>query len=416
MSKNTHKILVVADTLDITTSSGGKASYALVDSMFKAGFELTILHYSHKPITIQQQTVDPISTRKRGYYFLAKFFIVAARIFKYNFKTPIAHIRGFSFDHTADVLSIKHALKKHNPAAYDAVFALSYAGSFRSHKALLAVPAWHAIYIPYIHDPYPHHTYPRPYDWVEPGHRQQHAFMWDLFDKAYRVAYPSQLLADLMESYFLKGAGKALIIPHQIAAVDTSSIDLPQWLDTAAFNVVHAGSLMDARNPVALIEAFLELTQESAAFKEHATLTFIRWNDMFNGVLKHPLFTAETIHIHKESLPLEIVLKIQENVAVNVILEAQGSVSPFLPGKFAHCVQSDKPILLIGPALSESKRLLGDTYPYHAESRDTESIKKVLRVLYDNWLQTGGNERLDRPDLQAYCDYGHLKEVIESVY
>jgi len=75
----------------------------------------------------------------------------------------------------------------------------------------------------------------------------------------------------------------------------------------------------------------------------------------------------------------------QYKTSVNVVLEAKGPFSPFLPGKIPHCIKANTPILLLGPYKSETKRLLGDAYPYWSEIDDVLMIKKHLQHLYTLW-------------------------------
>src|SRR5690606_11960387 len=86
-----------------------------------------------------------------------------------------------------------------------------------------------------------------------------------------------------------------------------------------------------------------------------------------------------------EYLSFETTLAIQNNASVNIILEAKGPFSPFLPGKFAHCVAAGKPVLLLGPYYSECRRLLGKDYQFWSEIDDEEEIKRHIKQLYLNW-------------------------------
>ena len=116
----------------------------------------------------------------------------------------------------------------------------------------------------------------------------------------------------------------------------------------------------------------------------------------------------------KELLEYHEVEKVQSNASVNVILESKSEISPFLPGKFPHCVMANKPILLLGPYYSESKRLLGEEYPYISESDNETLISEQLQSLYSNWKE-GKSQSLDRPDLEQYIGVSFLKEQIENI-
>ena len=102
----------------------------------------------------------------------------------------------------------------------------------------------------------------------------------------------------------------------------------------------------------------------------------------------------------------------QQETTVNVILEASSEISPFLPGKFAHCVAANKPILLISPYYSESKRLLGEDYPYKFEFGQIDELTEAIEKLYQLW-KNGKKVSLDRPDLESYLSENYLKEVLD---
>ena len=173
------RILVVADTLDVDASSGAKTSLALVESLLACGYDLKVLHYSRKEIPIKKATTVVIKEKKASlYYVLSKAQLLIKRIFGIALQPKTEARRGFSYAHTYDVASIKEAISKEKPDQYDWVLALSYAGILRAHTALAELPNWHAKFMAYIHDPYPQHSYPRPYDWVEPGHQfKREAFL-----------------------------------------------------------------------------------------------------------------------------------------------------------------------------------------------------------------------------------------------
>jgi hypothetical protein len=110
----------------------------------------------------------------------------------------------------------------------------------------------------------------------------------------------------------------------------------------------------------------------------------------------------------------EIVFKIQCLASVNIILEADAQISPFLPGKFAHCIKANRPILLIGPEFSECRRLLGTTYPYWAENKEVKVLTNLITQLYFQWKQNelGG---LNREDLENYLSKKNLEDNIKQI-
>jgi hypothetical protein len=133
--------------------------------------------------------------------------------------------------------------------------------------------------------------------------------------------------------------------------------------------------------------------------------------DYYKNYLQNQL--NNTIYWSQGNVPFFEVDIVQKNVSVNIILESKSEISPFLPGKFPHCVTANKPILLLGPHYSETKRLLGDGYPYLSEVDDVECIAEMIGTLYTNWLENP-KQLLDRPDLEDYLGIEYLKAQIEN--
>jgi DNA gyrase inhibitor GyrI len=111
----------------------------------------------------------------------------------------------------------------------------------------------------------------------------------------------------------------------------------------------------------------------------------------------------------------DAVYLMQQTTCVNVILESKSEISPFLPGKFPHCVAANKPILLLAPYYSETRRLLGEEYPYVSEVDNVVEIAALLEKLYRQWKQDNTKLQLNRPDLEGYLSKEYLKEIISSI-
>ena len=86
-----------------------------------------------------------------------------------------------------------------------------------------------------------------------------------------------------------------------------------------------------------------------------------------------------------------------------------------MPGKFPHCIQAEKPILLLGPDRSESKRLLGEDYPYWSEANNVEKIKDLIQKLYAQWGHDKGEMTMQRNDLKVYMSKDYLQAEIEKI-
>ena len=116
-----------------------------------------------------------------------------------------------------------------------------------------------------------------------------------------------------------------------------------------------------------------------------------------------------------ENRPLDEVNNVQREASVNIILEAKSEISPFLPGKFPHCVAADKPILLLGPYYSESRRLLGEDYRYWTEINEVEKIAGMIEELYQIWIDKSQCLKLGRQDLEYYLSEKYLKETLDKI-
>jgi glycosyltransferase involved in cell wall biosynthesis len=408
------RILIVVDSINIEDSSGSKANVALIKNLKRAGFELLVYHYSRQEIQLDGITCVSIKEIKFSFmYFLSRAQREISKITKININPKIEFLFGFSFTFFNDVNSIKKGLRNIQNFQPDWVLTLSYASSFRPHKALLGLPQWHSKWLAYVHDPYPMHCYPRPYDWVEPGHQFKRDFFWEITEKSKYVLYPSKLLAEWMGGYYYNQYGKEIIIPHQIYEKDedNTSNSLPAFFNPDNFNILHAGSMMDARNPRTLVSAFELFLEQYPDAKKHSKLLFVGKESAFDIFIKEKQISIPQIFLSDDYLSFDEVMVMQGAAAVNVILEALGTISPFLPGKFPHCIQAKRPILLLGPYYSESKRLLGEDYPYWSEVNDLEKIQSLIAELYQSWVKNK-NIKMDRPDLRLYLSPDYLRKTM----
>jgi glycosyltransferase involved in cell wall biosynthesis len=416
MINKAHKILIVADTLDQEKSSGAKGRIALIQGFIDQGYALKIWHYSRKDVLINGATVVSIPENKSSWsYIKAKAQILFQRITGRNINHWVESRRGFSYTHDYDVKSIQAAIQKESPEEYDYVIALSYASSFRAHKALLQLPQWYHKFLPYIHDPFPMHSYPRPYDWVEPGHQKKRDFFIALYKAAPAIIYPSKMLGDWMESYYPTGKNKAVTIPHLMVKSLKDTGVYPSYFDISKFNILHAGSLMSARNPIILLKAFVAFLEEFPEAKDSARLIMVSGPSIFHKEMTALSQEFPQIVLSPDKEAFAATYNMQQQAAVNIVLEAKGPASPFLPGKVPHCVAANKPILLLGPYYSETRRILGTDYPYWSEINDQERIKSLISELYQLWQLHHGQLLLNRPDLQEYLSSSSIINAFEII-
>jgi len=410
------KILVVAESIDLEDSSGTKGRLALIKNLHKIGYDVRVYHYTRKEIHLPGITCVAIKEKRRSaLFFLSRLERYIRTFLKIELNKPLEKTFGFSFTLFNDRNSIVTALRNIQDFNPDLVLTLSKGGSFRPHHALLKMPELHQKWMAYIHDPYPAHLFPRPFAWVEAGYFQKWKFIRDISEKAAFSAFPSKLLMEWMVSYYPGFLKSGVIIPHQVIEISTKDIDLPEYFNPLHFNLLHAGTLLEPRNPRILVEAFQRFLENNPEAKLNSKLIFLGGENVFSAWLKDKAEQTIELEVSEAYVPFKKVFKMQQHSAVNIILEAKSEISPFLPGKFPHCIQADKPILLLGPNYSESKRLLGEAYPYWAEIDDLDKITNAIENLYLEWKKSPNDSRLNRPDLIRYLSVLNLKEVMDKI-
>jgi hypothetical protein len=406
------KILVVVDSINIEDSSGSKANVALIHNLAAAGFEVLVYHYTLKNIQLVGVSCYAIPEIKYSpLYFLSRIQRVLARKLNWNLMPFLEKRFGFSFTFFNDANSMVKAVQKLKFQP-DLVLTLSKGSSFRPHYALLKTPQLHNKWMAYVHDPYPFHFYPRPYGYVEPGYERKEIFFRQVAKKAKYSAFPSRLLLEWMGSYFPDFLKTALVIPHQNAKYIVKNDSLPDYFDTSKFNLLHAGNLMAGRPPQGLIEGFqLFLEKHPEAQKESKLCLLGPATNHAESLATYQKKCLE-LYVSNESVPFDLVYHLQMNASVNVILESKSEISPFLPAKFPHCVQANRAILSLAPYYSETRRILGNDYPYWSEVDDVERIARLIEKLYLLWKQNPDSLILNRPDLEIYLSADFLKKVI----
>ncbi|WP_298556304.1 UDP-glycosyltransferase [uncultured Algibacter sp.] len=415
MSKASLKILIITESLDVNANSAAKGRLALINSFKLAGFYPEVYHYTQKEIRIDDVKCTPVFEEKfSAMYLLSRLHRLFFRWLKIDIGNITNILFGFSFGFFNDRNSVYKAIKKVDIEQYQMVWTFSQGSSFRSHAALLKLPKWHNKWYAYVHDPYPHHLYPRPYNFIEYGYKKKRYFFMDITKKAYKVVFPSLLLKEWMESYYIDVKEKSLILPHPLVTAKSSKDSLPEYFDSNKFNVLHAGNLLNLRDPLPLVEAYQKFLEIKPEAKNDSALLFIGKKSIFQDYLNKKRQYIPQLYISKDYEDFNKVFSMQQFTSVNVILEAKSEISPFLPGKFPHCVAANKPILLIGPHYSECKRLLGNDYSYLFDFDDIEKLTNSIVFLYDTWKQNSNNLTLNRPDLLHYLSADYSKEILIS--
>ncbi|MFK2820692.1 UDP-glycosyltransferase [Flavobacteriaceae sp. LMIT009] len=411
------KILVITESIDVNDSSATKGRNALIRNLKESGVEVKVYHYTRKDLILEGIDCEAIRERKLTILFLlSKIQLLFKRWFNLNTNKFVEERFGFSLTFFNDVASIKKRLRSETNFKPDWILTLSKAASFRTHMALLRIPKWHHKWLAYIHDPYPMCYYPNPYKWDEPGYEKKVEFFEKVSKKSAYVIYPSLLLKEWMNKYYPLFMDKSIIIPHQVSeSLHHKKKEVPIYFDKNSFTIFHAGSLMKPRNPKGLVEAFQLFLKNNPQARNEVQLLFIGKNGFYLNYLNHKKNEIPQMYVSDGYVDFKTVLAMQKRASVNVIIEAKAEISPFLPGKFAHCIIADKPILHLGPTNSETMRLLGKNYDYHSSIDDVNEIYNKIERLYNLWLNSKDMLFLDREDLKDYLSVTNLKKVMSTI-
>ncbi|MFT7073441.1 UDP-glycosyltransferase [Patiriisocius sp. Uisw_017] len=409
------KILVLAETIDVNASSAGKANMGFVNALVHNDHEVAVLHFSHKIVHIKGASTTLIKELKTDpFYWLSRLQRVLQRLTGKNFSVPLENKFGFSFTFKNDANSMVAAVKKMR-GDFNLVITLSKAASFRTHAALLLLPDLHAKWLAYVHDPYPFHLYPPPYHWIEAGYEQKEAFFRAVSEKAAFSGFPSLLLKEWMGQYFPNFLKTGIILPHQNINTKLKAVAIPDYLEVQKFSIMHAGSLLDHRNPFPLIEGFQKFIEKTKGAAKNSQLLLIGASQAHEPKLTKICKRLPQVYKSDGYINYNEVQVLQKKVSVLLILEAISEISPFLPGKFPHYISEDKPIVHLGPKKSETRRLLGETYRYSCEAGDVIAISEIFMELYAAW-KVNNNLSLERPDLLKYISPEYFNKQMSKIF
>ncbi len=410
------KIIIIAESIDKNDSSCSKCNVALIENLKKSGFDIKVYHFTRQDIKLKDIDCYNIKEIKWSLnYIFSRTQRIIQRNFNINLQPILEGIFGFSFTFFNDANSMKLVINKIKNLNPDLIITLSKGTSFRPHYAMLSFPELYSKWIANIHDPYPFHLNPRPFNWVESGYKKKEFFFREMSKHAGHSSFPSLLLKEWMGSYFPNFLKSGIIIPHQNSKHIIQNTSLPSYFDNTKFNLLHAGNLLAQRYPQGLLEGFRIFLENNPTAKSEAKL-FLLGNAVDHiQMLEDYRKMIPQIYIHNGNVPFDEVYLLQKKASANIILEAKSEISPFLPGKFPHCVEANKLILSLAPYYSETRRLLGDDYEYWSEVDDVKKIAGLIEKLYQLWKQNPGNLLLNRKDLEEYLSVSYLKKVINDL-
>ncbi|TDY11778.1 UDP-glycosyltransferase [Meridianimaribacter flavus] len=413
-----RKILIVVESIDVNSSSGAKGRMSLIKSLIALGYGVKILHYTRKNIEIEG--VDCISIKELKYnllYVLSRTRRLVLRHFKVDLFSWVDSVFGFSFTYYNDSNSIAASIRKHYTDE-DYIFTLSHGGNFKSHHAMLKFPKLYKKWVAYMHDPYPFHCYPKPYNWYEKGYEVKEQFIKDVSDKAEFSVFPSLLLMQWMGNYFPNFLKTGSVIPHQSYDLEIRNkrpLKL-EYFDFNKFTILHAGNLLKQRQPQGLVEAYKLFLKKIPEAKQNSLLLLLGDASEHKEYLLEEKTKCSSLYCSMNYVSFDEANYVQEYASVNVILEADADISPFLPGKFPHCVKSNSPIMSLAPEQSEVRRLLGLDYKYACRPSDSTVISEFLIELYFLWKETPEKLKLNRPDIEGYLSTEFLQKQLNAMF
>ena len=411
-----NNILVIAESIDVNATSGAKANVALINALIQCKYNVTVIHYTRREINIPLVNCIVIKENKRSLnYILSRTQRVFQRVTKTNISKNLENIFGHSFTFYNDSKSISNAIQIHFNN-HDLIITLSQGASFRPHHAMLSLPKLNSKWLAYVHDPYPFHLYPEPYNWEEAGYKQKEDFFRKVSENAKYSAFPSLLLKEWMGQFFPNFLKTGLVIPHQELRVDILQDlgDYSSFLHQDKFTLLHAGNLMKQRSPFYLIKAFRRFLELNPEAHNNSKLLLVGPANYHELKLKVEKETLTQLQLHLKNVPYNIVNSLQDKVTVNIIIESKSDISPFLPGKFPHCVFANKTILALSPSRSEVRRLLGKEYPFISNIENVEKIALIIEKLYLHWIENK-KMNLNRPDLEHYLSIEYFKSILDKI-
>ncbi|MGA2658571.1 MAG: hypothetical protein ABSH34_13795 [Verrucomicrobiota bacterium] len=304
----------------------------------------------------------------------------------------IAYGTGFSAGSWAEVRlwrkAFQAALASQRP---NIVFVRGAGLGFEPHLAMAGlgptVP-WIANY----HDPFPISLYPAPY--------RRHFFVMSrlqercnahIIEAADWVSFPSErLLRWMLRGKLAPCRAKGIVVPHIVGELPMASdyqAAATVVQEPGRFVILHAGSLLEPRQPWGLVEAFRRFAAKDPARSGNAELLFVGGINRFHKADPRwaEALCTPGVRFIEERVTYAHSLELLRQAAVSVVLEADNAESPFFPAKLTDGLLCRKPILALSPAESVVSDVLGAGYPYRCLASDSARIAGILEELWSLW-------------------------------
>jgi hypothetical protein len=385
MIKINKKILVVAENLEVNRTSSGLRS------------NKQILLYQKYFANVEVLTTTPLSQFKQlddvSYVYIDASTIkksILSRIPKV--RAIPAFLNGFSLENMKLIKLWSEQINQILSNDFkDLVVVLATGISHLVSIAMLNVDKQnYDKYLQFVHDPYPLSLYPDPYR-INKSIKEKIFIrkFKKVLEKADIISYPALNLQYWMQDFYGEKFCTKSIVQHHIGlqkheleTIFTREEVLDRIVLKEGLNITHTGTLIGHRDPRFLFEAFEQFIQAYPEARKEVYLNVIGkvtnyWSDLKVSCLN--------INVIKERVSYSESLDIQKASDVLFTLEPVADTSPIMHGKMADYFTYNKPIMAITSLKSENARLLGYDYPLTIINGDTNSIFKVLELIYSKY-------------------------------
>lgn len=180
------------------------------------------------------------------------------------------------------------------------------------------------------------------------------------------------------------------------------------------FTISHIGSLLSERNPNMLWEALSELVQENENFARDFQLQLVGVvSETILNTLKHCQLLPYTKLFGYVSHQKAIELQYKSQVLLLIEIDSE-ITKAIIPGKIFEYIRTARPILAIGPAGADIKRIISETKTgsfFNYQQKD--AIKNEIISLYQKFQQ--GNLEVTPKNIEIYSRANLTKKLASLI-
>ena len=187
--------------------------------------------------------------------------------------------------------------------------------------------------------------------------------------------------------------------------------NLTQNID-AKFTVTHAGLIGFDRLPDIFLKVFGDMKNEIAGFSGHLAIQFPGMIDysIINALKQYKLIpntwlpgTISRIEANKCIFNSQILL---------LLLNKADNAAGRIPGKLFECLRANRPILCLGPKISDVKKIVESTQSGASfEYDDYKNIRAFLEERYKMFLEN--NNAISQIDIEQYSVENQTKKIAD---